>query len=138
VIALITAGLQHAQRSRKKRSRTRDLQGLPPSWTGKLLAFQRDPAAGLDYFELNLHDNEELDALDQEPLALLPDNEEYVNLWFWHAVLLGALAVPDPDIYRAKDNAVPMDLFPEEPLISCRLNVAMSRCEPMRPMTSQT
>jgi hypothetical protein len=51
---------------------------------------------------------------------------------------LGALAVPDPDIYKAKDNAMPMDLFPEEPLISRRLNVAMSRCEPMRPMTSQT
>jgi hypothetical protein len=33
---------------------------------------------------------------------------------------------------------MPMDLFPEEPLISRRLNVAMSRCEPMRPMTSQT
>jgi hypothetical protein len=31
-----------------------------------------------------------------------------------------------------------MDLLPEEPLISRRLNVAMSRREPMHPMMAQS
>jgi hypothetical protein len=51
-------------------------------------------------------------------------------------MLLGTRAVPN--IYKAKDNAVPMDLLPDEPLISRRLNAATSLCEPMRPMMAQT